>query len=281
MPVFPPKPNALVEIFGRPKVLIGTVHSLALPGSPRYDGRPFEELVAYAVEEARRYRDGGFAGVVVENSGDLPFSKPEDLGFETAASMAVLAERVRAEVGIPIGINVLANGVSCSFAVAKAAGGRFVRVNQWVNAYVANEGIVEGPAPAATRYRAWIRAESVRVFADVHVKHGSHAIVADRPIDALTRDTEFFDADVLIATGERTGGATELSEIEGIRDAASLPVIIGSGVTIDNAPELLAACDGAIVASWLKEDGVWWNPVSEERVRRLAELARRVWGEQA
>ncbi len=280
MAVFPPKPNALVEIFGRPKVLIGTVHSLALPGSPGYGGRPFEELVAYAVEEARRYRDGGFDGVIVENSGDLPFSKPEDLGFETAAAMGVLAERVRAEVGIPVGINVLANGVSCSLAVAKASGGRFVRANQWVNAYVANEGIVEGPAPAATRYRAWIRAENVRVFADVHVKHGSHAIVADRPIDALTRDTEFFDADVLIATGERTGGATELSEIEGIRDAASLPVIIGSGVTIENAAELLGACDGAIVASWLKEDGVWWNPVSQERVERMAALAQKVWGDQ-
>ena len=33
-----------------------------------------------------------------------------------------------------------------------------VRVNQWANAYVANEGIIEGPAAKATRYRAWLRA---------------------------------------------------------------------------------------------------------------------------
>jgi len=281
MGVYPPKPNALVEIFGRPKVLIGTVHSLPLPGSPRYRGEPFEELVAFAVEEARRYRDGGFDGVIVENSGDLPFSKPEDIGLETAAAMAVLAEHVRGHVSIPVGVNVLANGVACSLAVAKAAGGRFVRANQWVNAYVANEGLVEGPAPAATRYRAWLHADDVRVFADVHVKHGSHAIVADRSLQAMARDAEFFDADVLIATGERTGGATELAEIAGIRDSTALPVIVGSGVTIDNAAELLAASDGAIVASWLKEEGVWWNPVAPGRVKRLAALAADIWGRAA
>jgi membrane complex biogenesis BtpA family protein len=190
--------------------------------------------------------------------------------------MAVLAERV-AEVGLPVGVNVLANGVACSIAVAQAAGGRFVRANQWTNAYVANEGIVEGPAPAVTRYRAHLKADDIRIFADVHVKHGSHAIVADRSLAELTRDAEFFDADVLIATGQRTGGAAELDEIEGIREATQLPVIIGSGVTVDNARELLAACDGAIVASSLKEDGVWWKPVSVERVDALARLADDVW----
>jgi predicted TIM-barrel enzyme len=25
--------------------------------------------------------------------------------------------------------------------------------------------------------------------------------------------------------------------------------------------------DGVIVASWLKQDGVWWNPVDPERLR--------------
>lgn len=276
MPVSPPKPNALQEIFGRPRVLIGTVHSHALPGSPRYRGEPLDEVYDFAVEEARRFREGGFHGVIVENSWDLPFSKPEDLGFETAATMAVLAERVAA-VGLPVGVNVLANGVECSIAVAKAAGARFVRANQWVNAYVANEGYIEGPAPAASRYRAWLHAEGVRIFADVHVKHGSHAIVADRPIAELTHDAEFFDADVLIATGQRTGGATEPAEVDAIREPASLPVIIGSGIAVDNARELLGACDGAIVASSVKEEGVWWNPVSVERVRALADLAEELW----
>lgn len=45
----------------------------------------------------------------------------------------------------------------------------------------------------------------VNCLADVHVKHGSHAIVADRPVAEQARDAEFFAADAMIATGSRTG----------------------------------------------------------------------------
>lgn len=277
MAVFPEKPHALEALFGRRKALIGTVHSLPLPGAPRYDGRPFEEVVAFAIEEGRRYREGGFHAVLVENAWDIPFAKPEDLGHETAAGIAVLTERVRQEVGLPTGVNVLANGVHCALAAAAAAGGGFVRVNQWMNGYVANEGFIEGRAGAAARYRARLRADHVKIFADVHVKHGSHAIVADRSLAEQARDAEFFDADVLIATGNRTGGATELSEIEGIRSGSGLPVIVGSGVCEDNAAETFEAADGAIIASSVKVDGVWWNPVDPARVERLTKIAESVW----
>ena len=54
---------------------------------------------------------------------------------------------------MPIGVNVLANAALHALAVASAAGARFVRVNQWANAYVANEGLIEGAAARAMRYR--------------------------------------------------------------------------------------------------------------------------------
>ena len=152
-PVFRPKPHAIETLFGRRKAVIGVVHSLPLPGSPGYDGQPMADITAFAVAEARRYRDGGVDGLIVENHGDIPFAKPEHLGPETAACMAVMTEAVRQAVALPIGVNVLANGAVQALAVAKAAGACFVRVNQWANAYVANEGFIEGPAAIATRYR--------------------------------------------------------------------------------------------------------------------------------
>ena len=108
----------------------------------------------------------------------------------------------------------------------------------------------------------------------MHVKHGSHAIVSDRSLAEQTRDALFFDADVLIATGQRTGDATDIEEVRGIRSASSLPVIVGSGLTAENAAELLKIADGAIVGSWAKRDGVWWNSVDSERVRRLMSVVR-------
>jgi membrane complex biogenesis BtpA family protein len=176
---------------------------------------------------------------------------------------------VREAVSIPVGINVLANAAIPALAVAKASGARFVRVNQWVNAYVANEGLVEGESARALRFRRTIGADDVAIFADVHVKHGSHALVSDRPIAEQARDVEFFDADVAIATGNRTGDAVPQEEIAAIRGGTRLPVIGGSGLTVENAAGLMGALDGAIVGSSLKVDGVWWNPVEQRRVRAL------------
>jgi len=265
--VFRSKPDALSDLFGRGRVVIGVVHLPALPGSPGYRGAAMEELIDSALEDARRYARGGVHGLIVENHGDIPFAKPDDLGPETAAVMAVITDRVRREVGLPLGINVLANGAVQALAVAQAGGAGFVRVNQWANAYVANEGILEGPAAAATRYRARLRAEGIRVFADVHVKHGAHAITADRSLAELTRDLEFFDADAVIVTGQRTGDGADLDELAAVRNATRLPLLVGSGVTPDSVGAVLGIADGVIVASALKEDGVWWNPVDEARVR--------------
>lgn len=274
--VFPSKASALEELFGLPRVLIGVVHSLPLPGSPHYKGQPLADVFRFAVEEARAYREGGFHGVIVENAWDLPFSKPGDQGFETAACMAVMTDHVRKQVELPVGVNVLANGAMCSLAAAQAGQGAFVRVNQWVNAYVANEGLLDGASPEATRYRARLRADHIRVFADVHVKHGSHSIVADRTLQDQTEDAEFFDADVLIATGSRTGDQASEAEVRGIKEHTQLPVIIGSGMNEVNARELLDACDGAIVASSLKDNGRWWGRVDLAKVKTFAEHAWRV-----
>jgi membrane complex biogenesis BtpA family protein len=270
--IYRSKENTLRAIFGETPVVIGVVHLRALPGSPEYRGESLEEIFGLAVEEARRYARGGVHGLIVENHGDIPFSKPEDLGPETAAVMAVAADRIKQQVDLPIGINVLANGAITAMAVAQAGGGRFVRINQWANAYVANEGIIEGPAAKVARYRSFLRAHDIKVFADVHVKHGSHAIVADRSLAELTRDAEFFDADVVIATGQRTGGATELDELRSIKESTQLPVLVGSGVTEENVAEILTLADGVIVATSLKQEGVWWTPVSEDKVRSFMKV---------
>ena len=267
--------HALKALFGRPnRALIGVVHLLPLPGSPEFAGGGVEPIYARALADARAYAQGGFDGLIVENHGDIPFSKPEDIGPETAAHMAVAAERVRRETGLPIGVNVLANAALHALAVASAAGARFVRVNQWANAYVANEGLIEGAAARAMRYRSLLRAQDVKIFADAHVKHGAHAIVQDRPIAELVRDVEFFNADAVIFTGQRTGHAADLDYLRKVRAAASLPTLVGSGVDPGNVADILSIVDGVIVASALKTDGRWWNPVDAERARHFVERAR-------
>lgn len=268
--------SALADLFGRSRqVLIGVVHLLPLPGAPRFDGQAVEMIYEQGLTDAAAYLEGGLDGVIVENHGDVPFSKPDEIGPEVPAHMAVIADRIRRQFGKPIGINVLANAAIPALAIASAAGAGFVRVNQWANAYVANEGFIEGEAARAMRYRSQLRARGIRIFADAHVKHGAHAIVGDRPVAEQVKDLVFFDADAVIATGQRTGHSADLDYIRMIKDSSHLPTLVGSGVTPENVNDVLSIVDGVIVASALKYDGVWWNAVDPERVKRFVATVRR------
>lgn len=267
--------DCVERIFSRARgVVIGVIHCPAFPGSPRYQGASSEALYEAARADALAYASGGVDGLIIENHGDVPFSKPDDIGHETSAFMAVTADRIARETGVPIGINVLANAAIPALAIAAASSAAFVRVNQWANAYVANEGLIEGAAAHALRYRARLRADGISVFADAHVKHGAHAIVADRALEELVRDVEFFDADAIIATGQRTGDAASADYLRQIRAATTLPLLVGSGCTERNVAEILSIVDGVIVASSLKVGGVWWNPVDEAKVRAFMQAAR-------
>jgi hypothetical protein len=274
--VLPKKKNEIKNIFGKKKAIIGMIHTKALPGAPRYNGESMQEIIEFSINDAKALKEGGVDGLMFENAWDVPFSKPEDIGYETVAALTVLANEVTREVDLPFGFNFLANGVIQSLAAAKATNADWVRCNQWVNAYVANEGILEGASAEAMRYKKMLQAENIKVMADVHVKHGSHSIVADRSLAEQTRDNIFFDADILIATGSRTGDETSLDELVGISNNTQLPVIVGSGINDDNAKKILEIASGAVVGSYLKEDGVWWNPVDVERVKKLMDIVNKL-----
>lgn len=267
------------SLFGVRTPVIGMVHSLPLPGSPRFKHHDLQQVCDFGVAEALRLKEGGIDGLLLENAGDVPFVQEEHIGFETIAAMSVLGRAIREATELPLGIITVANAARASIAVAQAAGASFVRVNQWANAYVANEGLIEGSAGIALRYRSWIGADHVRVFADVHVKHGSHAITADRTISEQAIDAEFFDADVLIATGTRTGSETTVEEVKAVRARVSAPVIVGSGLSIGNCRALLAVADGAIIGSAVKDnERMHGGHVDVAKVRALMDVVAELRG---
>ena len=269
--------NALQEIFNIKKPVIATLHLMSLPGSPHYRGQGLDELLMYTMDEVKILVDAGVDGFIIENHGDVPFIKPDDFGFETIAAMTYIASEVKKVAqknNIVIGINCLANAAKPALAIGKAVDAKFVRINQFVNAYVANEGFVEGKAGEVLRYRHQIGADGIAIFADVHVKHGSHSIVADRSISEQTKDVLFFCGDVLICTGNRTGDPPEDEEIRAIKISPQTQVLIGSGTTEENVSHLLSIADGTIIASYFKKNGIWQEKVEKERVMRFMERVR-------
>ena len=259
------------SLFGIPRALIGVVHTAALPGTPG-GGRSIEEIAECAVSEARLYASAGFHGVAIENTHDRPYLKGV-VGPEVVAAMTAVGLEVRRAISLPLGIQVLAAANESALAVALACGAAFVRVEGFVFAHVADEGLIESGAGRLLRYRRAIGAESIRVFADVKKKHSAHALTADVDIAETAKAAEFFLADGVIVSGVSTGQPADPRDVRAVSSAVGIPTLIGSGITADNVGDYGGA-DALIVGSYVKHGGIWSGPIDESRTRALAKAFR-------
>jgi membrane complex biogenesis BtpA family protein len=253
------------------RLLVGMVHLLPLPGSPRWGGS-LDAVVARAVADARALAGGGFDACLVENYGDAPFA-PGRADPATVAATAVAVAEVRRAVGCPVGANVLKNDAQAALAVAAATGAAFVRVNVHVGAVVADQGLLQGDAYTTLRYRRLL-GTATRLFVDVG---GKHAVpLAPVELEQTARDAaERGLADALVVSGPATGRATDPGDVERVRAVLpECPLLVGSGVTPETVGPLLALADGVIVGTWLKRDGRTANPVDPARVAALVAAAR-------
>ena len=245
--------------------MVGVVHLLPLPGSPRYGG-DWGRVCDAALRDAAALAEGGVHGLVVENLGDAPYH-PDRVPAETTSHMAALAAEIRRVAEVPLGINVLRNDGCAALAVAHAVGAAFIRVNVLCGARVTDQGIVVGNAHEVARLRRSLGAESIRILADVRVKHS--APLGEYPIEQEVRDTLIRGgAHGVIVSGTGTGQPTAEDELHAVKEAAGeASVWVGSGTTPETLSRMLPLADGFIVGTYFKQDGETGNPVDPARVR--------------
>ncbi|MEM9290389.1 MAG: BtpA/SgcQ family protein [Acidobacteriota bacterium] len=276
----------LRELFPHnPRPLLGMIHLLPLPGSPGWRG-DLRAVIEAAQRDALALAEGGIDGIMVENFGDAPFW-PRRVPAVTIASLTRVATEIRRTAPLPLGINVLRNDGEGAMAIATAVGASLIRVNVLAGARVTDQGVLEGQAHRLLRLRRELGAQRVKILADVAVKH-SAPLGEPRPLAEEIEETAGRGgADGIILSGSGTGRAPGGSTLEELlhnqraRNAGEpqgaifrTPLLIGSGLTEENAPEMLAAADGAIVGSSLKVDGELLAPVDPLRVRRLVDLVK-------
>ena len=92
-------------------------------------------------------------------------------------------------------------------------------------------------------------------------------------------DVEAALGDAVIVTGIKTGTPPNRNDVEPIRNAVDIPILIGSGLAVENLDELLPFVDGAVVGSSFKEDGILANPVDGERVKTFMDRVKEVRGD--
>ena len=262
----------LHQIFQTSHPVIGVIHLLPLPSSPRWGGN-LRSVIERAEQEATALAAGGVHGIIVENFFDAPFTKGQvDPAVVSAMSLAV--KRVQNLVTLPIGINVLRNDAHTALAIAACTEAQFIRVNVLTGVMSTDQGLIEGEAHSLLRYRRELGCD-IKILADVLVKHAQP--LATPHLSMAVQDTIHRGlADGVIISGWATGhppSPTELQEAKAV--AGQTPVFIGSGANGDNISTLIPPADGVIVSSSLKRQGKIQDCIDPVRVSQFIEALQR------
>lgn len=261
------------QVMGTEQPLIGMVHLLAMPGTPDHGGR-IQAIVDHALKDAETLKRAGFDVLLLENMHDLPYLRRE-VGHEVSSLMALIGYRIKQEMGLPTGLQILAGANQAALAAAHTAGLDFIRAEGFVFGHVADEGWMDADAGPLLRYKKMIGAEKVLILNDIKKKHAAHTVTADVSLLETAKAAEFFKSDGVIVTGTATGHAASQADLQLIHRKTNLPVLVGSGTTVDNIKSFQPLCDGFIIGSSIKTNGDWRNPVDLEAAQRLVDAFRR------
>jgi membrane complex biogenesis BtpA family protein len=253
-----------------PKFLAAMIAVLPLPGSPLYDGAD-QRVRDQALADLEVYKEAGVDSILFENDHDLPYIQPP-LDEKGIVRMTEIAKEARKRFDGPIGIQMLEAANITSLEIAAEADLDYIRVEAFVFAHVGGSGIINGSAGKILRRRKELKAEQIKVFADVKKKHGSHSLTIDLDIKDEIMQAEFFLADGVIVTSQFTGINPDKNDLIKAKSATKLPVLIGSGMTAENIQDYLPLADGFIVGSYFRKDGKFLEKLGPERLNKFMEV---------
>ncbi|MGH3326642.1 MAG: BtpA/SgcQ family protein [Streptomycetales bacterium] len=261
----------LFEARGR-KAVLGMIHLRPLPGTPFYEKDSFEETLSFAVSSARALYEAGADGCLVQ-SVDRVYATGEESDPARTTAMGLIVNAIVAATGegFQVGVQLMRNALKASLAVAKLAGGSYIRAGAVVGATMTAHGMVEANPLEVTEYRHKINARDVKVVAEVDSMHFKW-FGEDKPVAEVARQAHYVGADA-VSLGHPDEART-LEMIASVRAALpGLPIVLAGYTNHDNAARLLAAADGAFVGTCL-EDGGWGGRIDVDRVRAYVDIVR-------
>jgi uncharacterized protein len=264
------------RVFGAKKPVIAMVHFGALPGSPLYDAKNgIEGVIEGATRDLRALQAAGFDALMFGNENDRPYELKVDAA--STATMSYAIGRMRREITIPFGVNVLWDAIS-TIALAAATGASFVR-EIMTGTYASDMGPWTPDAGAAMRYRDRLGRRDLAMLYNISAEFAWS--LDQRSLPDRARSAVFSSIpDAVLVSGAITGEAAALSDLEAVKRALpDTPVLANTGVKHSTVADVLAVADGCIVGSSLKVDGNTWNPVDPDRASEFMRVVRAARGD--
>ena len=242
--------KAFSEVFKETKPIIGVIH---LKGTDEADIRE------RAKREIELYLNGGLDGIIVEDY----FGTYPNLVW----ALGYLQDQ---KIGIPYGVNCL-NFDSLCFKLARDFSCDFLQLDSVV-------GHVK-PRDEAT-LDAFFALErptcDALVLGGVRFKY--QPVLSEHTVEEDI-ETAKGRCDAICVTGDGTGMEAPIDKIRRFKRACGdTPLVICSGVNVDNCAEQLAVADGAVVGSFFKNTGKDTGDVSADKIELLMQQVRALRG---
>ena len=258
-------------VFAGPKPVIAMVHLGASPGAPLHDGEAgIEGIVEGARADLRALQAAGVDAVMFGNENDRPYEF--DVDRASTAAMAFVIGRLRDEITVPFGVDVLWDPMS-TVALAAATGAAFMR-EVFTGTYASDMGPWTPDAGAAMRYRDRLGRRDCLMLCNVSAEFADS--LDRRPLPDRARSAVFSSIpDAVLVSGQITGEAAKMADLEAVKAVLpDVPVLANTGVRHGTVAEVLRIADGCVVGTALKEGGDTWKPVDPDRARDFMDRAR-------
>ncbi len=256
------------DLFPVPNPIIAMIH---LPPLPDCEGSPgINAIIESALNDLKILEQYSIDGVLIENEYDRPHRVKASADTITAMK-EVTAAVVAARSKCVVGCEILLNDPKASLNVAKEAGAEFIRTDYFADRMTRPEfGEFEIDPQELINYRKSIDAEDILILADIQVKYAT--MLEERSLKQSAERATFHQADAIVVSGDATGNAPIIIDLDHAKIGAGVPVIIGSGMDANNADKLLTHCDGAIVGTALMKN----QNVNSENVEKLMSSLGRI-----
>ncbi len=259
------------ELFHVKKPIIALLHLRALPGDPLYGTEDTIEKVAeQAREELRALQDGGVDGILIANEFSLPYER--EASPVTIAAMSYILGRLKEEIRIPFGVNVV-RSPRATIEMAAAVGADFVR-NTFTGAYVGESGVTDTDVAFYVRRKNQLRAGNLRMLYKVNPE--SDVYLSERDLQKITKSLIFHCfPDGICVSGSSAGAETKADLIRLVKEVSGkIPVFCNTGCTAKNVASMLEYADGACVGTALKRNGSFAEHADLDRVKEFMEAVK-------
>lgn len=214
-----------------------------------------DEPVKRALNEVDIYEEEGIDGAIIEN-------------YHGSITDVVdtLQELHKRKNKIVFGVNVLPNEFDDAFLFAEQSGADFIQLDHVAGNCLGGELNVKAYSEFKEKY------SDIMVLGGVWPKYYT-------PVPGSDLETDLKEgmkrAEAIVVTGEGTGIATPASKVEGFKEIiGNHPLIVGAGLTLDNAYKQLCLADGGIVGSYFKKNNDTRESLDRKKVKDFMDLVK-------